>query len=160
MIEETRWQLIRELRLTQQEVSRLLASMAHDQDWQREPAEWSFRLLAAHLAAVERECHSVRIRQIASGARPHFDGYTGSHPDWGNRELLDSLAEWTQARADLLTFVADLPIERLEIAGVHADVGDVTVLDLLEQLLEQDQGNARLVQQLINDYDEEILHAA
>lgn len=160
MVEETRRQLIQELRATQQEVSRLLASVAQDQDWQREPAEWSFRLLAAHLAAVERECHIPRIRHIASGIRPHFDGYAGSHPDLADHDLLDSLADWTCVRTELLELVADLPVERLEVAGVQADVGDVTVLDLLAQLLEQDQGNARFVQQLIEDYYEEILYTA
>ena len=67
------------------------------------------------------------------------------------------LADWLEARTTLLDFVRGLPVERLEIAGVQEDIGDITVLDALELLLEQDRGNARHVSQLIEDYYEELL---
>jgi hypothetical protein len=98
MTDKTRAQLIDELAASQQEVSRLLASTAAIQDWQREPAEWSFRYLAAHLAAVERERNLPRI---------------------------------------------------------HPAVGEITLLDALDELHDQDLGHARHIRQLIEDYLED-----
>ena len=143
---------IKELTASQHEVCQLLEEMAYVQDWQHEPAEWSFRFLAAHLAEVEEECHFPRIVAIASGERPHFGAYYDSGLDFSDRDLAESVRTWIDARRRLLAFVNDLPLERLELAGVHEDLGEVTVIDLLEHMLEQDLGNARHVQQLIKDY--------
>ncbi len=149
-----------ELRVSQIEVSALLTSMADVQDWQREPAEWSFRFIAADLVTVERECHFYRIVRIASGERPHFECYSRSDLNLDCHDLRDSLSEWRDARDSLLHFVESLPLEKLEVAGVQADIGDITILDILQLLLDQDRGNARHIRQLIEDYYEELLHPA
>ena len=61
-------------------------------------------------------------------------------------------------RRQLIEYVAALPDERLDLTGVHADVGDMTVLDALDEIVAQDQGMARHVQQLIIDFYESLLH--
>ena len=81
MSQPSREQLLQELESSQNQVSALLASMAHVQDWQPEPAEWSFRFIAAHLAAVEQQVYLHRIRRIASGQTPvltHYENQAAS----------------------------------------------------------------------------------
>jgi len=155
MTDKTRARLIDELAASQQEVSRLLASATAIQDWQREPAEWSFRYLAAHLAAVERGRNLPRIRAIASGQQPHFHVYTESGADFAHRDMNESLIAWRDARSELLDFVAGLPAAADMLTGIHPAVGEITLLDALDELHEQDLGHARHIRQLIEDYLED-----
>ena len=154
MTEKTRAQLVDELVASQAMVSRLLASAAEFQDWQREPDEWSFRHLAAHLVVVERERNFPRIRAIASGQQPHFQLYTESGLEFIHLELDESLAAWRAARVDLLDFVARLPHDADSYTGIHPTVGEITLLDALEEFHAQDLGHARHIRQLIEDYRE------
>ena len=157
MSEHTRDQLLEELQLSQQRVIRLLEVMAHDQDWQPEPVEWSFRYIAAHLATVEKKCHLRRIRRIASGEQPSFSPYTNVGAEFGQFDLHDSLRDWINTRQELIEFVRELSDHALHFTGMQEDVGRITLLDALEEILEQDQGNLRHVCRLIIDYYEEML---
>ena len=154
MSELSRQELLQALTTSQQEVVTLLESMAERQDWQPEPAEWSFRMLAAHLAAVERSCHLARIQGIAGGGTPQLRLYSTTAPDLA-MDLRDSLRLWKAARGQLLDFVRRLSDRQLAYVGVHEQVGPLTVLDMLEELLEQDHGNLRHVRQLIAAFYEE-----
>lgn len=155
MTDKTRAQLINELAISQQEVSRLLAAAAAIQDWQREPAEWSFRYLAAHLAAVEQERNLPRIQAIASGQQPHFHVYTESGADFARLDLNESLAAWREARNELLDFVTALPADADMLTGIHPAIGEITLLDALDEFHDQDLGHARHIRQLIEDYLED-----
>ncbi len=134
--------------------------MAAVQDWQREPAEWSFRYIAAHLVSVERECHLPRMMGIASGEQPYFHHYMAHGVDFGDTDLEESLEEWRAVRRQLLDFVCGLPAETLDYTGTLEQCGDMTLLDALEELVEQDQGQMRHVRQLIADFFEERLEYA
>lgn len=156
MIEKTRDELIESLRHSQQIVARLLELTADIQDWQREPAEWSFRLTAAHLATIERDCYLDRLTRIASGSRPHFDPFISTCLAQEGAELSASLDEWTGVRRQLLEFVASLSDEELYFTGTHDTLGTVTTIDLLNELSARDDRQFRYVEQLIEDYLEEV----
>ena len=153
----TREQLLQELQTSQNQVVTLLEAMADVQDWQPEPAEWSFRFIAAHLATVEQECHLQRVRRIASGETPLLTHYENQATAFARMDLRDSLRRWVSARRELLDFVATLSDRELALVGVHEMVGPMTILDTLEEVLDQDQGNLRHVYQLITAYYEEAL---
>jgi hypothetical protein len=153
--EQMRAQLLADLQQTQEQVVRLLQSMAHVQDWQPEPAEWSFRYIAAHLATVEQQCHLRRVRQIASGKSPHFAHYTNRGTDFAYTDLRDSLETWISTRQKLIEFVQELSTSELHFIGVHEKVGARSLLEELQEIVEQDQGNLRHVYQLIIAYHEE-----
>jgi hypothetical protein len=150
-----RAQLLQELQSSQDWVIALLASMAAVQDWQPEPAEWSFRFFAAHLAAVERNVHLHRVRRIASGETPLLSHYENQAASFAHVDLADSLAAWVAARQELVRFVSALSESQLALVGIHEMVGPITLLDMLEEILEQDQANLRHVLQLILAYQEE-----
>ncbi len=156
MAENTRDELIESLRHSQQIVARLLDLTADIQDWQREPAEWSFRLTAAHLATIERDCHLDRIKQVAAGSHPHFTPFVSTYLDQDGVDLAVSLAEWATVRCQLFDFVASLSDEELRYTGTHDTLGTVTVIDLLKELSALDDRQFRYVEQLIRDYLEEV----
>lgn len=156
MTDDTREQLLRELMRSQQQVSALLRAMSDAQDWQPEPAEWSFRCVAAHLAAIERKCYLRRLAGIASGTNPTLPTYSGTVQDLVREDLNESLLRWQAVRHELVEFVRSLPEETLSFTGVHEAFGAVTVLDTLAEIVEQDHRQARHLQQLIRDYYEEL----
>lgn len=153
---EAREQLVADLEQTQQAVARLLESMAPMQDWQPEPAEWSFRYIAAHLASVEEECHLVRMRKIAAGDTPDLPNYRERSVDFSDEELVDSLAKWQTTRRQLLEFVGELSARQLSYIGIHEKLGVVSLLDALQEIADQDQGHLRHIRRLIVAYYEEI----
>lgn len=162
MPSQTREQLIEKLRVSQQQVVDALAATENIQDWQREPAEWSFRTLAAHFAAVESQCHLRRLQEIAKGGSPHLNGFNSSFADLQSGKMKDSLREWIITRQTLVAYVEDLNEEQLEYVGFHEKIGAITVLDALQEILDQDRGNFRHVCQLIVDYYEDnpvVLHS-
>ncbi len=154
MADFTRHELLHALQIAQQQVIELLESMADRQDWQPEPAEWSFRMIAAHLATVERTCHLARVQDIATGRVPHLRLYTNTAPDVHQLDLRESLRQWTATRRQLLDFVRRLTDDELTFVGIHEQVGPMTVLDTLREVLAQDRGNLRHVEQLIEAYYE------
>jgi hypothetical protein len=156
MVVDIRDELVESLHHSQQIVANLLEMTADIQDWQREPAEWSFRLTAAHLATIERDCYLDRLTQVASGSHPHFDPFVSTYLDQEGFDLLASLAEWTAFRRQLLDYAASLSDEELRYTGTHDTLGTVTVIDLLKELSTHDDRQFRHVAQLIEDYLEEV----
>jgi hypothetical protein len=155
MAELTREEVLKELQRSQKQVVALLESMAPVQDWQPEPAEWSFRFLAAHLAAVEQTCHLPRLIRIASGETPMLGLYSNTAADYQKVDLHKSLKRWVASRHELIDFVKTLSPRQLTYIGIHESLGPMTVLELLHEILDQDQGNLRHVRQLIIAYQED-----
>jgi hypothetical protein len=151
----TREQLLKELERSQTQVVKLLESMAPVQDWQPEPVEWSFRLIAAHLATVERTCHLPRVMRMASGETPQLNLYTNTAAGYQQADLHRSLKRWVTTRLELIHFVKGLSEPQLAYVGIHESLGPMTVLDMLHEILAQDQGNLRHVRQLIAAYEED-----
>ena len=155
MTEYTRDELLKELQRSQKQVVKLLAVIAPVQDWQPDPVEWSFRFLAAHLASLEQTCHLPRVIRIASGETPTLDLYSNTAADYQHSDVHKSLKRWVAVRKELLDFVKRLTPRQLTYIGIHESLGPITIVELLHEILEQDQGNLRHVRQLILAYQED-----
>src|SRR5690606_29362366 len=108
-----------------------------------------------HLATVEQTCHLPRAIRIASGETPWLDLYANTAADHQQLELHQSLKRWETTRLELIQFVESLSDRQLAYIGIHESVGPMTVLDLLNEILDQDRGNLRHVRQLIVAYQED-----
>jgi hypothetical protein len=133
-----RTRLIQQLQDSQHDLTRLLLSVADNQDWRPAPDQWSFRYHAAHLAVTDQEAFWPRLTRIASGENPQFEYYRNSQRDFSRHDLRDSLAAWAVTRRHILNFVADLPESKLTLSGVHATFGVITVLDTLQIMIDHD----------------------
>lgn len=154
VVQRTRQELLHELETSQAQVVRLLESVAAVQDWQPESAEWSFRLIAGHLATVEETWHLRRVLDIAGGDTPHIAAYSNHSVDFAEQELTASLAQWTATRQRLLAYVAGLREADLQRVGVHETLGPMSIMDILAEILRQDQVNLRHIHQLVVAYYE------
>jgi hypothetical protein len=152
---DMREQLLQDLIISQAQVIEVLESMADVQDWQPEPVEWSFRYIAAHLANVEKKVHLRRVQRIASGENPRLSLYVTTAAGFQDLDLRDSLRQWVQTRRELIHFVGQLSERQLEYTGLHEKVGPITLMETLQEILVQDQGNFRHVCRLIDEYNEE-----
>lgn len=146
---KTREELIKELTSSHKQVSVLLESVAHDQDWRPGPDEWPFRYLGAHLAAAEKECFLERVRRVMAEENPRFEYYHNNDRDFSQQHLRDSLQVWALARRGLLNFVRDLPPEKLSRYGTHVNYGRLTILDLLQLMLDHDLGHLNELRQAV-----------
>jgi hypothetical protein len=140
---QTLEQTIVELQSTQRRLTEVLTRVADRQDWRPAPEEWSFREIAAHLDATQRECMLVRVKDIASGSRPQFEFYRNTGRDFGPVDVKDSLRGFGEARRAVHDFVRGLSPEQLQVTGTHRTFGEITVHDYLKLDLEHDQGHLR-----------------
>ncbi len=134
---------IADLLASERRLQEVLLSAADRQDWRPAPEEWSFREIAAHLEATQRECVLVRVQQIASGSHPHFEFYRNTGRDFGPVDVKDSLRGFGEARRAVHDFVRGLSPEQLQFPGTHQTFGEITVHDYLKLDLEHDQGHLR-----------------
>jgi hypothetical protein len=139
MLTDTRSELIGQLEASQSELAVLLNSLADYQDWQPAPDMWSFRYYAAHLATVDKEAYWERVTRIAAGETPYFDHYLNTDRDFSGDDLLDSLQAWAITRRQIIEFVRSLPEDKLTLTGTHQTFGPITVLDVLQSMLDHDQ---------------------
>jgi hypothetical protein len=134
---------IADLQASERRLREVLLSVADRQDWRPAPDEWSFREIAAHLEATQRECVLVRVQQIASGSHPRFDYYRNTGRDFGPVDLKDSLRDFADARQAVRDVAAGLSPEQQRFTGRHQTFGELTIQRYLEIDLEHDQGHLR-----------------
>jgi hypothetical protein len=148
---ERRQALVSQLEETQAALTILLQAVAGRQDWQPGPETWSFRYQAAHLATTEREAFRERVFRIAGGEQPHFAYYLNSDRDFSQDELLDSLQQWAVTRREILDFVRALPLEALGLTGTHETQGIITILDVLQVMVDHDREHLQELTGMVND---------
>jgi hypothetical protein len=146
-------QTIADLQASERRLREVLLSVADRQDWRPAPDEWSFREIAAHLEASQRECVLVRVRQIASGGHPEFESYWNTGRDFGPVDLKDSLRGFADARQAVRDIAGGLSPEQQRFTGQHQTFGQLTVERYLEIDLEHDQSHLR-------DLERYLLHPA
>jgi len=152
MDEQARQRLIDDLQNIQKQVSALLLSVADAQDWQPDAERWSFRYVAAHLAACDKECLQTRIMQIASGEKPHFEFYSNTGRDFSRLDLKKSLDEWAVTRRAIIDFYRTLPYEKLALTGTHATFGTITVPDYLRIGVDHDREHLQELEHMLAEY--------
>jgi hypothetical protein len=150
---QTLEQTIADLQASERRLREVLLSVADRQDWRPAPEEWSFREIAAHLEASQRECVLVRVQQIASGGHPRFEFYRNDGRDFGSVDLWDSLRRFAGARQAVRDIAGGLSPEQQRFTGQHQTFGELTVERYLEIDLEHDQGHLR-------DLERYLLHPA
>lgn len=156
-MEKLRDGLVRQLLFSQQQIREILVSVADDPDWQPRPDRWSFRYIAAHLAVVEGECFLQRLRLLLAGGNPRFEYYSNDGRDFSHEDLRNSLQVWLLTREAFVHFVKILSDERLLLNGTHATFGEMTVLDLLQLMLDHDQEHLQELRESVNLYRQETL---
>jgi uncharacterized damage-inducible protein DinB len=96
---------------------------------------WCARDVVAHLLYGEQTDWIVRARQIFGGGTPTFEpfdrqGHRGTSADASLSRLIDEFAGCRHENLQELTEMR-LDEEQLDMAGVHPDLGEVTLRELI-----------------------------
>lgn len=156
MSENTKKQLIDDLIASQNQLCSLLETVAGDQDWQPDPAEWSFRSIAAHLATVDKDCYYDRVVRISAGENPFFEPYFNTGWDFSQFDLSDSLQEWKTTRKEIFELINALPEDKLMLTGTHATEGKITVLDVLRMMYDHDREHIQELEPMLGEYRKKL----
>jgi hypothetical protein len=115
------------------------------------PAEnkWSVRMIVCHLADVE-VVSAMRLRQVIAEENPHLQGFNGEawadHLDYGKRKISQALETFRRMRGENYELLKDLPESAFSRTGMHTELGQVTVRDLLKLNAEHAESHVRQVQ--------------
>jgi hypothetical protein len=106
------------------------------------PGEWSALECLQHLLDTEDHVFPVRVRCFLAGE--DFPGFDPDQDGTPVGEVVDAQAvveRFAQARAASLDLVAGLVDADLERTAVHADLGQVTLDEMLHQWVGHDLGH-------------------
>ncbi len=101
------------------------------------PGEWCAKEIVGHLTEADRRGFSGRIRIILANDRPQLD--TWDQPAVATargdcaKQWPEVLAEFTLVRNDGLALFEELSDADLDRVGIHPEVGELAVRDLLHE---------------------------
>jgi hypothetical protein len=124
--------------------------------WRPGENEWSANETLGHLIEAERRGFNGRIRRILAEDRPQLPGWNQVEVAAARRDVEQEpaalLAEFEALRADSLALVRGLSLAQLDRGGEHAQVGWVTVRDLLHEWQHHDRNHVKQVYSIVQSY--------
>ncbi len=103
-----------------------------------------------HLADLEMEGHSLRVRRLLEEDSPVLEDFDGAalarERDYLRKDPLEALNRFRSARHGLIKLFEALPPEAWLRAGVQAGVGPLALSDLPIRMIEHDAGHWRELQ--------------
>jgi DinB superfamily len=115
--------------------------------WRPAPGEWPANECVGHLIEAERRGFAGRIRMILAGDRPRLDGWDPDEVASARRDDArdpdELLAEFLSIRAESLDLVPSIREDDLARIGIHPEVGELTVGDLLGEWVHHDRNHAK-----------------
>ena len=125
-----------------------------DLDWQTQPDRWSISMVLAHLADVEVKGFLNRFRDMIEQDRPFLPAYdqlalfTSGKKFDGRAEL----AQFERLRAETLALLRAMPPEAAAREGRHAELGVISIGQLLNEFAFHDLGHIRQVIELYRSH--------
>jgi hypothetical protein len=117
-------------------------------DWKPAPDRWSITEVLAHLLAIE-QLYGDRAKRIVVDNNPTLEKYF--EPDEANLRKKTSnqyLKEFVALRQANYFFWHGIPSSAASRTGVHAEMGTITLLQLLNELANHDLGHLRQIAEL------------
>ena len=119
--------------------------------------KWSVRMIVCHLADSE-VVSAMRFRQVIAEENPHLEGFNGDawadHLDYNTRKISQALETFRRMRGENYEILKDLPESAFARSGRHAELGQVTLLDLLKGYAEHAESHVKQVQRARAAYKE------
>lgn len=132
-----------------------LYDVAMYQDWRPSPKEWSFRLIAAHLAKIEREAYLVWLDGMLTGKTQTYTAYWNTEAGLGRPELTDSIIRWKESRRRLVERVKMLPANQLSMSVTHDIYGELTAERLVEVAMNHDSDHLSHLTKILKQFESE-----
>jgi hypothetical protein len=115
--------------------------------WHPAKGEWCVNECAGHVIEAEKRGFAGRIRIILGADGPDLPGWDRTSIAHARNDCAKPPAELadelTTQRAESVAMIRSLTSEQLERGGKHADVGRLTVNDLLHEWVHHDGNHLR-----------------
>jgi hypothetical protein len=113
------------------------------QGWKPAPNEWCINEVIGHMIEADRRGFDGRIRTILQNDRPQLEAWdpgavAASRRD-RERDLFVLLDEMEMQRAESAKLIEQLTPDQLRWAGLHPQVGELRVADLLHEWVYHDR---------------------
>ena len=124
-----------------------------DLDWTPAPGRWSIGEVLMHLAHVEEICFVRRGKAILAEENPPLEPYNVedfTSADWGfSGDSLAALAHLRDLRRGILDLLESQPATAGDRAGVHEELGRITLAELLNEWAFHDLGHIRQIAEIV-----------
>jgi DinB superfamily len=115
--------------------------------WRPAPGEWCANEVVGHLIEAERRGFAGRIRTIIASDRPRLEPWDQPAVAAARRDCervgTDVVAELHVLRAESLDLISGLRPADLQRAGIHPEVGELRVADLLAEWVHHDRNHVK-----------------
>lgn len=116
-------------------------------------ADFSFVEQVWHLADLEREGFSLRIRRLLHESRPELPDFDGARiareRNYRALDLTEGLAAFSRERKANLASLAALAETERGRPGIQEGVGAITLGEIPQKMAEHDRSHRREVEQLV-----------
>jgi len=116
-------------------------------DWKPAADRWSITEVLAHILEIE-QLYAERAKRIVVDNNPELAGSPEPDSKGRQRTAAQYLRDFLTLRRAHLYFWHSLPSSAGARAGVHHEIGSVTLLQLLNELANHDLGHLRQIAEL------------
>jgi hypothetical protein len=137
------------------EILRALMSGLTEEDalWKPAPDRFSIAEVLEHLSHVEGHCFRARLDTAMAEDEPAWQPYDpetySAAGQYSGRDPEESFAHWEEQREDNLELLSDLPEGFEERAGVHPEMGRITLAEMVAEWAFHDLGHIRQIAELV-----------
>jgi DinB superfamily len=131
----------------------LLAGITEQQMyWKASPDRWSIAEILEHLSHAEGHCFRDRAEKIAKWDNPELEEYDqealAESGQYTGRDAEDSFDHFEEQREDNVSFLATLPLRVAGKTGKHANLGTITLGQLMNEWAFHDLGHIRQIAEI------------
>jgi hypothetical protein len=133
--------------------SMLAAATQEVLSWKPSPERWSITEVLAHLLDMEVNALRLRARRIVEEKNPLLENIdqvaAAAEKNYVAQGPWETLEKFRQEREQSLAWFRQVPADALQRAGQHAEIGTITLENLLNQWAFHDLGHVRQVAELL-----------
>jgi DinB superfamily len=133
----------------------LLAGATREQlDWQPAAGRWSISMVLAHLAHAEVHGFRSRLEAMLAHDRPRLPSYDqlALFRDGARFDPYAEMARFQEERSRTLPQLRALPPGAAARCGEHAELGEITVEQLVQEFAFHDLGHIRQILELYRSH--------
>ena len=120
--------------------------------WKPAAERWSIAEVLGHLVAIE-QLYGERLRRIATEDTPELAKYVAPpESEMAKKSARAYLEEFVVLRRPLIVFLNSIPAATAGRAGRHAELGEITLSQMLHELANHDPGHFRQIAELYRAY--------
>jgi len=120
--------------------------------WKPAAERWSIAEVLGHLVVIE-QLYGERLRCIATEDAPELGKYVApSESEMAKKSARAYLEEFVVLRRPLIVFLNSIPAAAAGRAGRHAELGEITLSQMLHELANHDLGHFRQIAELYRAY--------